>query len=146
MTESTRESGDVDLDLPGLGLLVREPYISFILAHQKRWEIRGTRTKHRGRLALIRSKSGLIVGECKIIDCKGPLEFQELVSASELSYEEREELRKEGKLPYLQGDGATSKTYAWVLDRPQIYRTAIPYKHPPGAIVFVDLKKPGVLG
>ncbi len=71
MTESTRESGDVDLDLPGLGLLVREPYISFILAHQKRWEIRGTRTKHRGRLALIRSKSGLIVGECKIIDCEG---------------------------------------------------------------------------
>jgi hypothetical protein len=73
------------------------------------------------------------------------LQFDELVRAPQLSHEEREELRGTGKLPYLAKDGVTSKTYAWVIGQARMYASPIPYRHPSGAITFVDLQKPGVL-
>jgi hypothetical protein len=130
---------------PERALLIREPYVSLILAHRKRWELRGMTTNIRGRIGLIRSGSGLVIGECKITDCLGPLDFETLRRTPNLSSEEHRELLLDGKAPYLLKDGRTSKTYAWVVDHPIVYSTPLPYKHPSGAIIFVDLTKPGVL-
>lgn len=130
---------------PDRGLMVREPYISFILTNKKRWELRGTQTNIRGRIGLIRSGSGLIVGECQILDCIGPLDFETLVVSRELAAHETWELRQEGRVPYTCKDSAVSKTYAWVLASPILYIRPIHYNHPSGAITFVDLSKPGVL-
>lgn len=130
---------------PERGLMIREPYISLILMNKKRWELRGTPTKLRGRIGLIRSGSGLVVGECEIVDCLGPLDFETLRASRELSFEENHELALDGHLPYVQKDGITSKTYAWVITCPLVYTRPLHYHHPSGAITFVDLTKPGVL-
>ena len=37
------------------GLLIRSPFIDWILSGSKTWEIRGSRTTKQGRIALIRS-------------------------------------------------------------------------------------------
>jgi hypothetical protein len=39
------------------GLLIRSPYVDWILAGSKTWEIRGSSTAKRGRIALIQSGS-----------------------------------------------------------------------------------------
>jgi hypothetical protein len=62
---------------PERGLLIRSPHIEKVLAHTKTWEIRGKATKIRGRIALIRSGSGLIVGTCELVDVIGPLSMKE---------------------------------------------------------------------
>jgi hypothetical protein len=131
--------------LPTRALLIREPFISLILTSRKRWELRGTPTKIRGRIGLVKSGSGLIFGECKIVRCDGPIDYLELLKSSDLSCQEKEALRRDGRPPYLQKGGSTSRTYAWVLSEPRVYREPIPYRHPSGAITFVDLTKPRVL-
>ena len=130
---------------PDRALMVREPYISFILSNKKRWELRGSHTKIRGRIGLIRSGSGLVIGECKIVDCLGPLAFEALAESRELSTYELEEIRLDGRPPYIHRDNPASKTYAWVLESPVLYLKPIRYRHPSGAITFVDLSRPGVL-
>jgi hypothetical protein len=130
---------------PERALLVREPYVSLLLTRRKRWELRGLPTKIRGRIGLIRSGSGLVVGECEIADCIGPLNLETLKRTSNLTNKERLEIATDGLPPYIHKDGVSSKTFAWVIERPIIYRTPLHYKHPSGAIIFVDLTKPGVL-
>jgi hypothetical protein len=61
----------------------------------------------------------------------GPLELEDLVAASELPHQEREEFRNSG-LPY-------AKTYAYVFSNPRRFKTPIPYRHPSGAVTWVRL-------
>ena len=63
-------------------LLILEEPLAKILAGTKTWEIRGSATKRRGRIALIQSKSGLVVGTCDLVDVVGPLSLKKLRSAS----------------------------------------------------------------
>ncbi|WP_368407062.1 ASCH domain-containing protein [Asticcacaulis currens] len=125
--------------------MIRQPYVTYILTGRKKWELRGTATHVRGRIGLIASGSGTILGECIVEDCIGPLEFSQLFASPFLSTEERLELKADHQVPYLQKDGIRSKTYAWVVTEPRLYRIPIPYRHPSGAITFVDLTKPGVV-
>jgi hypothetical protein len=134
-----------DPDLPDRGLMIREPWISQILMGRKSWELRGTATRIRGRLALIRSGSGLIFGECNLDDCIGPVDFDTLIATGALSLEERDEIERQGHTPYTAADGVTSKTFAWIVSRPILYSRPVAYNHPSGAITFVDLTKPGVV-
>ena len=134
-----------DPAVPDRGLMIREPWVSQILMSRKSWELRGVTTKVRGRLALIRSKSGLVVGEAELVDCIGPLSLETLLSTGALSQMEKDEIEQQGRPPYVQTDDVTSKTFAWVMSNPILYSRPIPYKHPSGAITFVDLTKPGVL-
>ena len=56
------------------GLIIKKYWLDNIFSNNpKIWEIRGSRTKRRGNIKLIESGSGNIVGECKLIDCIGPL-------------------------------------------------------------------------
>ena len=51
-------------------LIIKQPWIDYILEGKKIWEIRGNRTHIRDKIELIQSGSGLVIGSCEIIDCK----------------------------------------------------------------------------
>ena len=60
------------------GLVIRKPYVDWILAGTKTWEIRGSATRIRGRIALIAGGTGTVVGTCELIDVRGPLSIADL--------------------------------------------------------------------
>ena len=61
-------------------LIIREPWIGYILAGTKTWEMRTRPTKLRGRIGLIRKGTGLVVGVAEIVDCLLPLNAASLAS------------------------------------------------------------------
>lgn len=108
------------------GLIIKDPYISLILEGKKKWEIRGSKTNIRGRIALIKSGSKKIYGEVSLVDC-----FEiNLDMYNRHCFELYG--KKEEKLPY-------KKTYAWVVDSSVIYDEPKSYNHPLGAIIWVNL-------
>jgi len=113
------------------GLIIKEPHITRILNGEKTWEIRGSKTNIRGRIALIRSGSGLVIGTCELVDCVGPLTIEDLIKNEEKHRINNERLLSKG-LPY-------PKTYGWVIKNPQYFEEPIPYKHPMGAVIWVKL-------
>jgi hypothetical protein len=116
------------------GLLIRSPYIDWILAGAKTWEIRGSSTAKRGRIALIQSGSGTVIGVADLVDAVGPLTRRDVAAnARKLG------LRKpgpSGPLPY-------RRTFAWVLKNARRLKTPVRYRHPSGCIIWVNLG-PGV--
>lgn len=118
---------------PARGLMVREPWASLILAGKKSWEIRGTRTTTRGPIYIIPSGSGRVVGCCEIVDVLGPLTLDEMIANTDAHLTLADELHLTG-LPY-------KNTFAWVVSNPQRFATPVSYKHPSGAITWVDLEE-----
>ena len=110
-------------------LLIRRPYINFILDGKKTWEIRGSRTAIRGTIALVQSGSGTVIGLCELVDCIGPL--------TENSY--RQNASKAGIRPKEAKLGRYRQTYAWVMERPRCLNRPVPYCHPSGAVIWVNL-------
>ncbi len=49
-------------------LLIRGPWIEMIIDGKETWEIQGSSTKLRGRIALIRAGSSQVVGTCEIVN------------------------------------------------------------------------------
>jgi hypothetical protein len=108
------------------GLVIRAPYVWQILDGVKKWEIRGTRTRKRGRIALILAGSGTVVGFCDLVDVVGPLTLDELQRTRHLHLSEADEL------PY-------RRTFAWVMANPTSLPDPIRYRHPSGAVIWVSL-------
>ncbi len=48
------------------GLIIDSPHIERILSGAKTWEMRSSKTAQRGRIALIRKGSGLVVGTVEV--------------------------------------------------------------------------------
>jgi|SRR5579872_1381048 len=114
------------------GLLIRSPFIDLILKGSKTWEMRGSRTTKRGRIALIKSGTGTVVGVVDLVDVVGPLKRSELAAnASKAGFERHERVTE---MPY-------DRTFAWVVRNPQRLKKPVPYKHPYGAIIWVNLKR-----
>ncbi|MGM0751652.1 MAG: ASCH domain-containing protein [Bacillota bacterium] len=112
------------------GLIIKSPWIELILEGRKSWEIRGSNTKMRGTIALIKSGSGMVFGEVNINDSKElTLEDYQLSRGFHCVESEASQ-----ELPY-------KRTYAWMLEKPKIYKKPIPYKHPMGAIIWVNLSE-----
>lgn len=112
------------------GLIIRSPWIELILNGKKTWEIRGHSTKIRGKVALIRGGSGLVVGTCEVIGTIGPLKLGELrKNAGKAGFKKDEVIRN---LPY-------KTTYAWVVRRVRKFNRPRRYKHPSGAVIWVRL-------
>lgn len=112
------------------GLLIRSEPLDLILAGKKTWELRGKNTHIRGKIALIRSGSGLIVGICELVDVIGPLTHgQLLLNLKKHRMSVRDAVSGTGYL----------KTYAWVLSNAHSLFEPIPYQHPQGAIIWVNL-------
>ena len=112
------------------GLIIKDPWIDLILSGYKKWEIRGSNTRIRGQIALIRSGSGLVVGQCLLTDTIGPLTLKEMKRNIEKHRVPLKELKS--RLPY-------KKTFAWVLQNAKSFSQPIPYKHPIGAVIWVNL-------
>jgi hypothetical protein len=112
------------------GLIVGSPYIDWILAGKKTWEIRGRYTHVREKIALIRSGSGFVVGTCELVDVVGPLTLRKLRTNARKFNRSKSEIRS---LPY-------ERTYAWVLTNVRRFNPPRRYKHPLGAIIWVKLR------
>lgn len=113
------------------GLVIRQPWIDLILAGDKIWEIRAMPVNIRGKVRLIQSGSGLVVGEVEIVGCEGPFTLEALKkfrSKHAVSNERLDEW------------GGYAKNYAWVLSRPVRYKKPQKYDHPPGAVIWVAAK------
>jgi hypothetical protein len=112
------------------GLLIKFPWVNFILEGRKTWEIRGSNTHIRGRVGIIQSGTGTVLGTVNIVDCiELTMEDYQQNSVRHCVTSERSL-----QLPY-------KKTYAWVLEDPIVLETPLPYKHPRGAVIWVDLEK-----
>lgn len=108
-------------------IILKEP-LDKILSGNKTWEIRGKRCHKRGKIALIQSKSGTVVGTAELIDCIGPLSVAEF-NKNLKKIGGREPLRSRADFYY-------ETTYAWVLQNAKRFKRPIPYRHKAGAVVW----------
>jgi hypothetical protein len=103
-------------------LIIKAEPLAQILSGEKVWELRGSRTHIRGRISLIESGSGLIIGEADLIDCIGPLDAK--------TYERERNKHRSSKL----FEAQYPTLFAWVLEN--AHPTApVAYDHPQGAII-----------
>ncbi len=114
------------------GLIIKEPWITMILNEEKTWEIRGSNTKTRGTIALIKSGTGMIFGTAVLTDS-----FHVTDSALRQGFDNHR-IPESNHIPY-------AKQHVWVMSSPILFKKPIPYKHPQGAVIWVDLSKDGVM-
>lgn len=116
-------------ELPSRGLIIRQPWIELILSGKKTWEMRSRPTSVRGRIALIESGTRMVVGECWIVhSSNNPVSHQEA----------RDTINQH----HVCDISLLEKwCFAWELKFAKRYKKPIPYTHPMGAVVWVDLKK-----
>lgn len=107
-------------------LIIKRPWLDLIFSGKKTLEIRSSNTKIRGKIGLIESGSGHIVGEC------------ELVSTKQLSKEEyavaqdKHCIKDISILPY-------KNIWAWEIKNAKKFKEPMIYKHPQGAVIWVDV-------
>lgn len=108
-------------------LIVKECWGNLILDGKKLWEIRGTRTGIKGRIGIIFSGTGMIHGSIDIVSSSVLLK-EDFVKFKDLhhiqcSFEE---------LPY-------EKPHIWYLMDAIRFTEPVPYCHPQGAVIWVNL-------
>lgn len=112
------------------GLIIDEPWITKILTGEKTWEMRTSSTSARGQIALIKKGSGAVVGVARVTGSLGPLGLDELRNHA-------------GKhmVPIVEFESgrAAKWTTAWELADARPLRHNVPYCHPPGAVIWVNL-------
>jgi hypothetical protein len=112
------------------GLIIKQPHLDNIFSGKKTWEIRGSATKRRGKIALIESGSGEIKGYAEIIDSVGPLSKSDLIK-NKRKHLVSEDVIKKG-LRY-------KKPHAWILKSAKRLARPKKYDHPQGAVIWVKL-------
>jgi hypothetical protein len=112
-------------------LIIDEPWIGMILKGEKTWEMRKNVCKIRGPIALIRKGSGHIVGTAQVIDCRPALNTAATYAEAE-PYHRIPPTKQERTF-------ADGWRVPWVLAKAWRLPTPIPYKHPPGAVIWVNL-------
>jgi hypothetical protein len=113
------------------GLIIRKPHLGKILAGDKTWEMRTTDTKIRGRIGLIESGSGMIVGEATLTGTRlAPIKPSLRATTRNLHQLEPQDWKK-----------MNHWKWAWILKDATRYETPTPYDHPKGAVIWVTLSK-----
>ncbi len=108
-------------------LIVKKVWLDKIFDEGKIWEMRTTPTKITGTIGLIESGSGLIVGEVNLIGCSHiPIKPNDKYI----------DLHKVEDIKLLE-----KWKYPWILSEAKRYDNPIPYKHPQGAVIWVNLLK-----
>lgn len=112
------------------GLIIDAPPIDRILAGTKTWEIRSSPTKVRGRVALIRKGTGMVVETAEIVGTVGPLNREKLLGNLELHQIAPDRIER----------GEVDKwRFGWVLQNAVKLVQPIRYTHPSGAVIWVNL-------
>ncbi len=113
------------------GLIIDEPWIGLILQGKKTWEMRKTACHHRGRIALIRKGSGRIVGTADVIDSLQSLDTAEAYARAEPQH----------RIPASRQERAFTDGWRtpWVLTNARPLDATVLYKHPSGAVIWVNL-------
>lgn len=115
------------------GLIIRAPWIDMILAGKKTWEMRTKPTSIRGRIALIKAGSGAVYGTAELVECLAPLnEGQLRLSANRHGIPDHQ----------IHEALANNWTTPWVLRDVEVFEVPKPYRHPSGAVTWVDLGDP----
>ena len=104
-------------------LLIRDPWVTLILAGFKTWEIRGEPVSYRGTIAIAKSgeKQSLIFGVVDIVNCIGPLTLDEITNG----YDKHRDPDDTHKKPY-------KHTYAWILNNPRMLSSPKEFQHQNG--------------
>jgi hypothetical protein len=117
---------------PTRGLVVDEPWIGLILSGAKTWEMRSRSTSLRGRIALIRKRSGLVVGTAELAGCLGPIDAATMARTVD----------RHGIEPGWQPDAlAAGWVIPWLLQDARALASPVPYRHPHGAVGWVVLDR-----
>lgn len=116
---------------PEKGLIVREPWVSMLMDGTKVWELRGSATRIRGRVGLIRSASGLVLGEAVLSGCRGPLSREDLAKSVD---------RHRVGFDWANCPMPYRNVYAWEMSDARRYERPVPYRHPQGAVIWVGLE------
>ena len=113
-------------------LIVDEPWITAILSGQKTWEMRKGVCKIRGPVALIRKGSGHVVGVAEVTDCRPPLTTPTAYAAAESLH----------RIPPARQERAFADGWRtpWVLAGARPLSRPVPYRHPSGAVIWVNLE------
>jgi hypothetical protein len=113
------------------GLIIDEPWVSLILAGKKTWEMRKSACRVRGQVALIRKGSGQVVGVADIVGSFPALETTEAYTRAEpfhgISVDRQVRAFADGwRTP-------------WVLAKARALSSPVAYRHPLGAVIWVNL-------
>jgi hypothetical protein len=111
--------------------VIKSPWIELILDRKKTWELRGSSTRIRGRIALIRKGSGAVVGHCDVVGVVGPLSRADLLASTRMH---RVDPRDVGSVV-----ARYRRIYAWILSNASRLRKPMRYRHPSGAVIWVNL-------
>jgi hypothetical protein len=111
-------------------LIIRSPWIDLILSGAKTWEMRTRPVTIRGRIGLIKAKSGLIYGTAELVDCMPAL-----------SLERMRQTQAFHGIPEDQIASAIENrwTTPWVLRDVVRLETPKPYIHRSGAVTWVEI-------
>jgi hypothetical protein len=114
------------------GLIIDEPWIGYIICGTKTWEMRSRNTVIRGRIALIRKGSKAVIGVAELVETLPKLSVSDLKASFEKHRVPESDIGEDFK-----------HSTAWVLQRARSLRKPVPYRHPAGAVIWVNLD-PGV--
>lgn len=115
------------MKLPDRGLIIREPWAGLILTGAKTMEMRSRSTNIRGRIGIIVQGTGMIYGEAELYCVHANLSPQDMRLNIENHRAKVDECIEHGW------------TTAWCLRKARPYTHPIPYKHPSGAVTWVNL-------
>lgn len=118
--------------IPEKGLVIGKVWAERIVSAEKTWELRKRPTAIRGPIGIIAKGTGSVIGTADVADCLGPLSLEQLRDNRALACETEEEILKDIEEGYV---------YAWVLKEAIKFGSPVPYKHPSGAVTWVDLTK-----
>ncbi len=110
-------------------LIIKKHWLDLILSGEKTWEIRGSNTNVREKIGLIESGSGMVVGECELID------------SIKLDNDLFEKNKDKHCIDSSLHDISYKTPHVWILKNAKRYDKPIPYKHPQGAVIWVKLDK-----
>lgn len=111
-------------------LIIRDPWVGLILEGSKTWEMRSRATRIRGRIALARQGSGLLVGTAELVEVRPPLTIEELLCTRHLH-----------GIPLEQAHAVAADGWLvpWVLAGVRRFEVPLPYAHPRGAVTWVNV-------
>lgn len=111
-------------------LIIKQPWIDLILEGKKTIEVRGSKTNIRGKIALIESGTGHVIGTCQVDDSINIAEHGNISEIVMKSCVDEKRLLEYYKKPN-----------GWVLSNAKRLETPVKYKHPMGAIIWITLEE-----